>query len=368
MAQESGQERTEQPTARRLSEARAEGRVPRSQELSAAVTLLVGAALLGAAGGRALTDFAGQFFRESMQALTSDALGAEGAVFMLRHLTTGLLRAVLPVTLGIAAMLIVVNLAQTKGLVTWKPIQPKFNWLDPVAGLKRVVAPETWFNLLKSLVKITILGLITWSVVRGAWPELVSLAETGPAAVGEVLRAISVRLVLVVGLAFLALSLVDYAWVRWRYVSGLRMTKQEVVYENRDTEGDPMVKARQRSLAIQRARQRMLQAVPKADVVVVNPTHIAVALRYDPSEAPAPVVVALGERKLAERIKALARRHHVPVIENRPVARALLATATVGKPIPPALYIAVAEILAFVFRMRAMRDRGPERLGAGRTA
>jgi flagellar biosynthesis protein FlhB len=353
MAQETGQERTEQPTARRLSDARAEGRVPRSQELSAAVTLLVGAGLLGAAGGRALSDFSSGFFRESMHALTSDALGMEGAVFVLRHVTTGLLGAVLPVSLGIALMVVAVNLAQTRGLVTWKPIEPKLSALDPMQGFRRVVSPETWFNLLKSLAKITILGFITWTVVRSAWPELVSLAETGPAAIAEVLRSLSVHLVLVVGLAFLALSLVDYAWVRWRYISGLRMTKQEIVYENRDTEGDPMVKARQRSLAIQRARQRMLQAVPKADVVVVNPTHIAVALRYDPSEAPAPVVVAMGERKLAERIKALARKHRVPVLENRPVARALLATARLGRMIPPALYAAVAEILAFVYRQRA---------------
>jgi flagellar biosynthetic protein FlhB len=131
------------------------------------------------------------------------------------------------------------------------------------------------------------------------------------------------------------------------------MTKQEVIREHRETEGDPLIKSRIRSIAMSMARKRMLQDVPTADVVVVNPTHVAVALKYDMTVALAPVVVAMGQRKLAARIKQIALESHVPVIENKPVARALLATATVGQPIPPALYAVIAEILAFVYRQRA---------------
>lgn len=361
MAEETGQERTEQPTARRLDQAREEGRVPRSAELSAATAMLAGAVLLGAAGGRALSDFATALFRESARALSAGALNADGAIEVLRGVTRGLVVALLPVVGGVAALVVGVNLAQTRGLLAFKSIEPKLTPLDPLKGLKRMVSPEAWFTLLKSVVKIAVLAVVTALTVRRAWPELVSLAETGPLAIAAVLRHLALQLVMVVGFSFLGLALVDYAFVRWRYRQGLKMTRQEIVYEHRDSEGDPIVKARQRSIAQQQARQRMLQAVPKADVVVVNPTHIAIALKYDPSEAPAPVVVAKGERKLAERIKALAIASRVPVVENRPVARALLATSKVGRMIPPALYAAVAEILAFVYRQRAAEAGVPMR-------
>jgi len=180
-----------------------------------------------------------------------------------------------------------------------------------------------------------------------------ALGEMGAAATTLVLRSLLLRLVVTSGLAFLAVAGFDYLFQRWRHEQKLKMTRQEVVREHREQEGDPIVKARILSLQRQKARQRMMQRVPTADVVVVNPTHIAVALRYDVSVAPAPLVVAMGERKVAERIKQIAIAHGVPVLQNKPVARALLATAKIGKPIPPALYAAIAEILAFVYRTRA---------------
>jgi flagellar biosynthetic protein FlhB len=171
-----------------------------------------------------------------------------------------------------------------------------------------------------------------------------------------------VRLTLWVGLSFLALAALDY-WFQWNQVEkNLRMTRQEVIYEQRESEGDPTVKGRIKAVARALARQRMLQKVPTADVVVVNPTMIAVALKYDTSIAPAPIVLAMGQRKLAQRIRDLATKANVPIVENRPVARALLATSKVGRPIPPALYAAVAEILAFLYRRRAAISRMREGL------
>jgi flagellar biosynthetic protein FlhB len=173
------------------------------------------------------------------------------------------------------------------------------------------------------------------------------------------MQAHAARLFLLAGLAFLAIAGLDYAWQRWQYLQGLRMTKEEVKQEAKQSDGDPLLKARMRSVARARLRKRMLTAVPTADVVIVNPTHRAVALRYDPLEAPAPVVVAMGERKVAERIKELARQHGVPMIENKPLAVALLASARVGMMIPAELYVAVAEVLAFVFRQRALQGQSP---------
>jgi flagellar biosynthetic protein FlhB len=192
------------------------------------------------------------------------------------------------------------------------------------------------------------------------WPTIAGLvgADAGP--VLEVTRATSLRIAFLAGLTFLAIAIIDYSFVAWRHQQQMMMTRQEIIQEHRESEGDPLLKSRMRSLAQQLTRRRMLQRVKEADVVIVNPTHVAVAIKYDAAEASAPIVLAMGQRKLAERIRALASESRIPVVRNVPVARALLASATIGRPIPPALYAAVAEILAFVYRQRG---RLPEGLG-----
>jgi flagellar biosynthetic protein FlhB len=167
-----------------------------------------------------------------------------------------------------------------------------------------------------------------------------------------VARALAIRMAVLVGLVFLAIAALDYGFQLWQYEKSLRMTRQEVIQEHRETEGDPAVKGRIRQLQRAMARKRMLSKVATADVVVTNPTHIAVALKYDPLVSAAPVVLAMGERLLAQRIREIAMRAGVPVVENKPLARALLANAKIGQAIPPALYVAVAEVIAFVFRKK----------------
>ncbi len=351
--QEDGQERTEQPTARRLQQAREEGQVARSAELSAAAVLLTGAVLLSAAGGGALGTFAVRGLRVGASALSLGELTPAGATALVRQMVLGLLLALLPFALGVSGAAVAAGLAQTRGLVSWGPVKPKLSNLSLAKGLKRMFSAEAVANLVKAVLKIALLGWIAWLVVSRSWPELVVLPDVDVTGTAAVARALSFRLAFVTGLAFLVLALGDFAWVTFRMQKQLRMTKQEVQLEYRETEGDPTVKGRIRQMQRQRARQRMLQAVPTADVIVTNPTHVAVALRYDLEQAPAPIVVAMGERKLAERIKAIAKAHGVPCVENRPVARALLATSKVGQPIAPAMYAAVAEILAWVYRQRS---------------
>lgn len=349
---EDGQEKSESPTGRRRQQALDEGQVPRSAELSAAAVLLAGAVGIGALGGRSLGDFSMRVMRESAGALSSGPMTPIGAVTIIRSLSLGLLAALAPFVLGVALVTIAVNLAQSRGALTPGAIAFKWSKLNPASGFQRMFSTDALLNLPKSLLKLAALGWVTWIVLHANWAELVSLAMTGPATVLAVMQTLTVRLVLTVGLAFLVIAFADYAYQLYQHEQSIKMTKQEVRNENRDTEGDPHMKARIRSMQMQRARQRMLQAVSKADVVITNPTHIAVALKYDPEVSPAPIVVAMGERKLAERIKKLARDAGVPMVENKPVARALLATSVLGKSIPPALYAAVAEILAYVFRMR----------------
>ena len=264
-----------------------------------------------------------------------------------------------------AAVVLLVNLLQARGVISWKPVMPKLSHISPVSGFKRLFSMQSIFTLFKSLAKLTALGAVTFLMIKHSWPELVSLAGMGPSEISSVLRAILIRLAVLTGIAFLAIAAIDYAYQWFRMEKKLRMTKQELKYESRESEGDPHIKSRIRQLMRAQARRRMLQHVPTADFIVVNPTEVAVAIKYDTDIAPAPVVVAMGQRKLAQRIRDLALESDVPVIENRPVARALLATGKVGRAIPPALYAAVAEILAFVYRTRGLLSGSKSSLASG---
>lgn len=357
---ESAQERTEKPTQRRLDQAREEGKVARSQDLSTAAVVLTATALLAGAGGTAIGGLGIRLLRDSAAALAAPPMSAEGAIGLIRATGQAMLLALLPFAVGVVAVVGLVNLIQARGTFSLHPLTPRLSHINPLEGLKRILGVDGLVLLLKATAKVVILGGVTWMVLRGAWPTLVSLGDMGVPDLVTVLRHLTMKLSFTVGLAFLALAAADYGWQVFRTEKSLRMTRYEVVREHRETEGDPLVKSRIQSTARARARQRMLQAVPTADVVVTNPTHVAVALRYDVSTHLAPIVVAMGERKLAERIKLIAARAGVPLVENRPVARALLATATVGQPIPSALYAAVAEILAFVYRQRGRRGAGSD--------
>src|SRR5262249_54334115 len=188
-----------------------------------------------------------------------------------------------------------------------------------------------------------------------------SLAQTSQLAFLLIVKKYAVRMLATAGGAYLCLAAGDYIWQWWQYEQSIKMTKEEVKQEQKQNDGDPHIKARRRAIARSYARRQMMKAVPKADVVIVNPTHIAVAIKYDPTTAPAPIVLAIGQRKIAERIKAIAAEAGVPIVQNKPLARALLKTAKVGTLIPYELYMAVAEVLAFV-----LRPRGPRGAWQGR--
>ncbi len=366
-AGETDQERTEAPTARRRARARDEGKVAKSPELTSAALVLGGALVLFGLAGARWAAFAVETLHHCAAQLSAGPLSAVGAIAMVRSLARGLLVASLPFAALLVAVVVTVGLVQTRGMLTLKPLEPKFSHLNPASGIKRLVSGDAIVNLLKAIAKLLVLGAVTMSVLRGSWTRLMSLASARPGDITSVLGDLAFRLVLFTGSTFLVIALIDYLYQRFKFEKSLRMTKQEIIQEHKESEGDPQMKGRIQALARARVRARMLQAIPTADVIITNPTHIAVALRYNVAESEAPVVVAMGQRKLAERIKAIAREHNVPLVENKPVARALLATCVVGKAIPPALYAAVAEILAYVYRLRGGLPGGGAAL-AGRTA
>jgi flagellar biosynthetic protein FlhB len=352
MAQDDGQERTEAPTQKRRDEARREGRVPRSQELSGASLLLAGTGLLALVGGTALATQSLRLLAIGARGVTALPLASGDVVRLVRELGRAALLGMLPLLLGLAGISLLVNAVQARGVLSVEPVLPKFSHIDPIAGLKRLFSAQALFAVFKATLKLAVIGLVAWAVFRRAWPEILSTSGAEVPQILGVTRGLAIRLALFVGLAFLVIAAIDYGFQLWQFEKSIRMTKQEVIQEHRESEGDPAVKGRIRQLQRSMMRKRMLSRVATADVVVTNPTHIAVALKYDPLVAPAPIVLAMGERLLAQRIKDIAHQAGVPVIENKPLARALLAGAKVGSPVPPALYVAVAEVIAFVFGQR----------------
>lgn len=349
------QEKTEAPTPRRRDEARKDGRIPRSAELTTSFVLL-GAAILLNLAGPSLGSQILNMFGYGLSAVGSSALDVDSSVSLLRSIGWRTL-AVLGVWGG-ALMAIAIAIAgpQARGVVSTKPLAPDFSRLSPATNLKRVLGMQSLAELLKSIAKLLLIAWVVRGALGAAWNDMMALSQASAFGFLLVVKKYAVKLLMTAGLAYLALAALDYVWQVWQFEQSLKMSRDEIKQEMKQSEGDPLVKQRLRSFGRALARRQMFRSVPSADVVITNPTHIAVALSYNPDEAPAPIVIAMGQRKVAERIKAIAREHGIPCIENKPLARALLATARVGSIIPAELYVAVAEILAFVIRRRLMRS------------
>ncbi len=353
MAEDEGSDnKTEAPTPRRREKAREDGQIAKSVELGASAMLLAGSVMLATFAGKAMSRGTIDIFRVGPTWLSSEAPSFLGAVSLIRAVVLRMAAMLAPLGIGLAVVAIIIGLVQSRGVVSWKPTAPDLSRIDPMKGLGRIFGADSLINLLKSALKLVVLGFVGYLVFRSAWPHFIGLVDETPKEIGNVMGSAAFRLSATIAVAFLSIGALDYGIQFFRMEQKLKMARHEVVQEHREQEGDPQIKARIRQLGRQRTRQRMLSQVAKADVVITNPTHIAVALKYDPSVSGAPVVLAMGQRKLAERIKQLAKQAGVPTIENKPLARALLATAVVGAPIPPALYVAIAEILAFVYRTR----------------
>lgn len=355
MADESG-EKTEAPTGKRLEDARADGQIAKSPELTTAAFLLGSTMTLSIAGPplwRFLLDTMGQSLA------TSSDLERTGvsSIPWLQTMGFRTLVAMIGLMGALAAIAVMMGLLQTGGLLTSKPMMPKFSRINPMNNVGKILGKQSFVELAKQLLKLLIVSWAVYATLSDAWPDIQGLALQDPYALMDIAQRYGIGLLKNAGMMFLVLAGLDYAWQRYTTMEGLKMTKQSVKEEHKSQEGDPEIKHRRRAVGRERIRRQMFAAVPKADVVIVNPVHIAVAIKYDPSVAPAPYIVAIGQRKIALRIKELAFQHGVPVIENKPLARALIATAKVGTVIPVEMYLAVAEVLAFVLKQR-------ERFGA----
>ncbi len=259
---------------------------------------------------------------------------------------------VLPLLLTLMAAGIVSNLMQTGFIFSGEPIQPKLSKISPLKGLKNMFSLKTIAELLKSLVKISVVGVIAYLTIRNEVGDVLPLMEQSVWQIMAYIGQVSFKILFATCWVLIVLALMDYLYQHWEHGRSLRMTKQELKDEYKNTEGDPLIKSRIRRLQREMAMRRMMTKVPTADVVITNPTHLAVALQYDQGRMAAPVVVAKGANLIAERIKEIAKENGVAVVENKPLAQVLYRMVDIAEAIPDNLYQAVAEVLAYVYRLK----------------
>ena len=351
MSEESFQEKTEPASPRKRAEARKQGNVARSMELNSALVLLAGMIALRIFGGDILNTLKyviqWAFSNLAVVELTVDNFPD----YALSGLTLmGVMLS--PVVFIVLIAGVGSSFIQGGVVLTGEPLQPKFSKINPVTGFKRIFSMKALVDLAKNIMKLVIIGTIGYVTLKKEIAVIPYLVDRSVLQILDFVGKTSFVLGMRIGIALLILAGFDFWYQKFEFDKKLKMTKQEVRDEFKRMEGDPHIKSKIRSIQREQARKRMYAAVAEADVVLTNPTHLAVALKYDSEVSSAPILVAKGARLMAERIKQIAREHNVPVIENKPLARLLYKTTEIGSEIPYEIYRAVAEILAYVYRLK----------------
>ncbi len=352
-----GGEKTEPATEKKLGDARKEGQVAKSRELVQAVSLLALFLVLkiwaGGLGHRFLNGFRINYTR--MKEMTTLVGGQISVKDFCRLLNINILQMAVMVAPIFAAGVVVafaLDIWQVKWAPTTKPLRPKFSKINPVSGFKRFFSASKLIELLKSLIKLVVIGYMVYSTLKDDMGILFALFDMDLSSAIGVIGDITINLGLKVSALYLVIGIADYFYQKWKFSEDMKMTKQEVKDEWKNAEGDPAIKSKQKQRMMEASRRRMMQAVPSADVVITNPTHFAVAIKYDVNVFDAPYIVAKGEDFLAARIKERAAEAGVDIVENKPLARMLYYNVDLGSPIPPELYQTVAEILAAIYNAR----------------
>jgi len=350
MADQGSDDRTEQPTGHRLEEAKNKGSVAKSQEFNSVAVLLAGLIGINTTSGmlyKNINEFFVTSYRESsFMELTIQSFPGQVLDFM-RFFGA----IILPILIIISIAALASNIGQVGFMIAKKALKPDFKKLSPMSGIKRMFSSKSLVEMLKGILKISILALISWSVISDHDTEYLMLPNRSIGEILGFLGSMIYELVLKAGIALLIMAIGDFAYQRYSHIKSLKMTKQEVKDEHKQYEGDPKLKGRIRGKQMEVARQRMMQDIPEATVVVTNPTHIAIALKYEPeNKSDAPKVIAKGKEKLAQKIKDIARDNDVPVVENKPLARSLFEVCEIGDEIPVEFYQTVAELLTQVYQ------------------
>jgi flagellar biosynthetic protein FlhB len=350
------QEKTEPATPKKRQESRKKGQVAKSMELPGALIMLGGFGLLAMYGtvmGEGVMQLFAAGFQEyilwditdqNVAALFSQTMG-QGILLLLPIFGVGML------------MAFVASYMQVGVLFTLDPLKMKFEKINPIKGFKNMFSMKSVVEMLKSILKVFIISLIAFLIIWSEKSTILTLASVPLEAIYRYMAMLTLRLGLYVGAALLVIAVFDYMFQKYQFEKDIRMSKQDIKDEYKKTEGDPLIKGKIREKQRRMAMQRMMQEVPKADVVITNPTHFAIAIKYDGAEMDAPRVIAKGADYVALRMKQIAKETNVPMMENRPLARALYAQVDIGQSIPQDLFQAVAEVLAFVYKARGKAAR-----------
>lgn len=346
-----GEERTESATPRKLQHLRDEGKVSKSPEVVSAVTILGGVFTVYAFGGSIwgqlkvlVTEHLSDLSRAD---LTDTSLGQIWLTVGIAFFTV-----MAPLLVAMPLLGIISNVGQSGLMLSGKSMMPDAGRINPISGFTRLFSLRTVVELAKTLFKMTVVGWLLYRTYLDSFPIFLSMAGADLAGALKLFVSTAFSTCMTVGCAFLVLAVLDYGYQRWEFLRGAKMTKQEIKEEYKQSEGSPEIRAAIRRRQRRMAMSRMMQNVPTADVVVTNPTHFAVALRYRGDEMAAPKVIAKGQDLIAQRIKQIAREHNVPVVENKPLARALFSTVEVDQEIPYDLFQGVAQILAYIYSLK----------------
>jgi flagellar biosynthetic protein FlhB len=351
MAEESFQEKTESATPRRRQKAREEGQVAKSNEIASVLVLLVGISVLFM--------FSAYFYPKLERVIQGiaqfqeiPAVDKPFCIYLLKRSVTYFLVFVLPVMGAVFIAAFIANYAQVGFHISGKAITPKLSKFDIVKGFGRLFSLRSLVDLAKTIIKLAVIGSVAYIAVKGEVADILKLYNEDVAYIFLFILKGFLKIFIWVLIVMIVVAVADYSYQKWQLEKDMRMTKQEVKEEHKDTEGDPLVKSRIRSLQQQAARKRMMSSVPDADVVVTNPTHLAVAIQYDPLKMNAPKVVAKGAGLVARRIREIAKEHHVPVVENKELARNLYKAIDVGETVGSEFYKGIAELLAYVYKLK----------------
>jgi flagellar biosynthetic protein FlhB len=352
MAEDNKDQKTEEPTSKRITDTEEKGNFAHSREINSSFILLaalLGFMILGEQSTRTVMGSWNGMFAESWTL----QLTPEELYKVTVNAMKAFAKIVGPFLILIMLAGLASNILQIGGLrFSSHPLVPKFNKLNPLTGFGRIFSKNSVMELFKSLFKVGIISVISYFVIKSHWNEIPPLMGFGVGQILSFMGFVALEIIFYVLLVMIFLALLDFAFQKFTYRENLRMTKQEIKEERKETDGNPQIKQRIRTVQMEMARKRMMSAVPSADVIVTNPTHISVAIKYDTNKFAAPLVVAKGVGPIALRIREIAKENGVPLVEDKPLARTLNKTVQVGQMIPASLYKAVAEILAYVYKLK----------------
>ena len=349
-----GGDKTEEPTAKKLNDARSEGQVARSKELISAAGLatlfIVLKLFVGFMGTKFIEAYIKAFSR--IDTIVNDGFTIVTAESLLSEAIISIIYICMPVFIFTVVVAIVVVLFQVKWKISGKPLKPKFNKINPINGFKRIFTKDKVVELLLEIIKISLIIYIAYSTLKNEWRTLFILydmkLEQAILLIGNLILNLGLR----ISFIFLILGFADLIYQKLKFKKDMRMTKQEVKDEFKNSEGDPLIKNKIKAKMRETSMKRMMQSLPKADVVITNPTHLAAAIQYDKNTSSAPILLAKGADYLAQKIKDIAKENNIEIVENKPLARMLYYNVEVGDEIPPELYQMTAEVLAYVYGLK----------------